>query len=239
MGVVEISLIQDDLNKTVRVDPYYEAYMPQGLREIDRALVDLRIYALSTSGNDARAIAEEWIINAPTYDHDGSDLSFVDHVVLDSFPEQHEMTYGFISSHAGYGNRSGERPSQVVTPHTIVVRVAGGEVTSAIMDGVWDEMYQRMLSDLVTMESSIPCDDVPWREWYEDEDVRFPAEPTEEEVAIAYFSEVYLIEISGFEGISEGSDTCIYSLQVRQRHVRAMEGIGWTEARPSAFYLLT
>ncbi|WP_256623105.1 hypothetical protein [Methanolobus chelungpuianus] len=239
IDTVEISLIQDGLNKTVRVDPYYEAYMPRELREIDQALRDLKAYAMSTGPEDARAIAGEWIINAPTYDYDGSNLTLADHVVLDSFPEQHEISYEFVSSHAGYGNRSGEGPAVVVTPHTIVVRVAGGEVTSAVMDGTWDEMYQRMLSDLVSMESSMPCDEVPWVDWYEGSSTRFPAGPGEEDVAIKYFSDVYSIGIEGFEDISQGSDSCSYRVQVRQRDVRAMEDIGWMETLPSTFYLLT
>lgn len=239
VGVVEISLIQDGLNKTVRVSPYYEAYMPLELRQIDQALADLRAYAMSTEPEDARAIAGEWIINAPTYDYDGSNLTLADHVVLASFPEQHEISYEFVSSHAGYGNRSGEGLARVATPHTLIVRVAGREVTSAIMDGTWDEMYQRMLSDLVTMESSMPCDEVPWMDWYESGSFRFPAEPSEEEVAVAYFDDVYSIGIEGFEDISQGSDSCSYRVQVRQRDVRAMEDIGWMEALPSTFYLLT
>jgi hypothetical protein len=239
VGVVEISLIQDDLNKTVKVDPYYEDYMPQDLREIDRALVDLRTYAMSTSPEEARAMAGEWITNAPTYAYDGSNLTLVDQVLLDSFPEQHEITYEFLSSHAGYGNRSGEAAAQVITPHTAVIRVGDGEVTSAVIDGVWDEKYQRMLSDMVTMEASMRCDEVPWMQWYESGDIQFPAEPSEEEIAIAYFDEVYSVEITGLEDISESIDTCSYSLQVRQRDIRTMEDLGWVEARPSTFYLLT
>jgi hypothetical protein len=149
------------------------------------------------------------------------------------------MTYEFMSSQAGYGDRSGEAPAQVITQHTIVVRVAGGEVTSAIIDGIWDEMYQRMLSDLVVMESSMPCDAAPWVQWYEEGNIQFPAEPREEEIAIAYFGEVYSIGISNFESDRLDSETCNYTLQVRQRDVRMMEDLGWVEARPSTFYLLT
>lgn len=239
VGVVEISLIQDNFSKTVKVDPYYEDYMPQELREIDRELVRLRMHAMSTSTEEARAIAEEWIINAPTYAYDGSNLTLTDHVILNSFPEQHEITYEFMSSQAGYGDQSGEVPAQEITQHTIVVRVAGGEVTSAIIDGVWDEMYQRMLSDLVVMESPMPCDEAPWVQWYEEGNIQFPAEPREEEIAIAYFGEVYSIGISNFESDHVDSDTCNYTLQVRQRDVRMMEDLGWVEARPSTFYLLT
>jgi hypothetical protein len=239
VGVVEISLIQDNFSKTVKVDPYYEDYMPQELREIDRELVRLRTHAMSTSPEEARAIAEEWITNAPTYAYDGSNLTPNGHLIRDSFPEQHEITYEFVSSQAGYGDRSGKAAAQVITQHTIVVRIAGGEVTSAIIDGVWDEMYQRMLSDLVVMESLIPCDEAPWVQWYEEGNIQFPTEPREEEIAIAYFSEIYSIEISYFESDYVDSDTCNYILQVRQRDVRMMEDLGWAEARPSTFYLLT
>jgi len=239
VGVVEISLIQDGLNKTVKVDPYYEDYMPRDLRELDRALVDLRMYAMSTPPEEARTMAEEWMISAPTYAYDGSNLTLDDHVVLDSFPQQHEITYEFVSSHAGYGNRSDETAAEVITPHMVVVTVANGEITSAIIDGVWDEMYQRLLSDMIIMESSMPCDEVPWMQWYESGDIQFPAEPDEEEIAIAYFSEVHAVEIVGLEDISQRSGTCSYSLQVRQRDIRTMEDLGWVETRPSTFYMLT
>ncbi|WP_255334150.1 hypothetical protein [Methanosarcina sp. KYL-1] len=58
-GVLEISLIQKDLTKKVTVDPYYSEYMPEGLQEIDAALVDLREYALSTYPGDTEGETEE------------------------------------------------------------------------------------------------------------------------------------------------------------------------------------
>ena len=40
VGTVEISLIEKNRSKTVIVDPYYSEYMPEGLQEIDSALLE-------------------------------------------------------------------------------------------------------------------------------------------------------------------------------------------------------
>lgn len=227
VGVVEITLLQDNFSKTVTVNPYYDAYMPGDLQEIDQELRDLRQYAVSTSPEEAELIAEEWIMNSPTYSYDGSELTLEDHEIRESYPEQHRLNYSFVSSQAGYGNRSGEILAQVITPHNIVVTVAGGEVTSAVIDGVWDEMNQRMLTDMVAMESSMPCNETPWQEWYEQGDIQFIREPTEEELVIAYFGEVYDIEVTGFESTRMDAVTCRYTLEVVQGDVEMMGELGW------------
>lgn len=230
VGVVEITLLQDNSSKTVKVDPYYDAYMPDNLQEIDQALRDLRQYAVSTSPEEAEEIAEEWIMNAPTYSYDGSSLTLEEHQVLETYPEQHRLNYSFISSRAGYGNRSDEMLAQVITNHTIVVTVSGGEVTYAVIDGVWDERSQRMLADIVTMESNMPCNETPWQNWYEQGDIDFIKAPTEEELVITYFGEVYDIEVTGFESTQMDAVTCRYTLEVMQGDVERMEELGWTQS---------
>ncbi len=227
VGVVEITLVEDNFSKTVKVDPYYDAYMPENLKEIDQQLRDLREYAVSTSPEEAEGIAEEWIMNAPTYSYDGSNLTMEKHEILEAYPEQHRLNYSFISRHAGYGNRSGEMVAQVITPHNIVVTVAGGEVTAAVIDGVWDERSQRMLADMVAMETSMPCNETPWEEWYGQGDIQFITEPTEEELVIAYFGEVYDIEVSNFESTRMDAVTCRFTLETGQEYVDRMEELGW------------
>lgn len=143
VGTVEISLTGENKAKTVIVDPYYSEYMPEGLQEIDSALLKLRAYAVSTSPEEAEEIAENWIKNAPTYSFDGFDLKLENHEILESIPEQHILTYTFTSRHGGYGNRTGQIVTEVLTPHMIEVTVSDGNVTSAIIDGEWDELAQK------------------------------------------------------------------------------------------------
>src|SRR4030067_3259694 len=137
-GTLEISIIQPEISKTVKVDPYYEEYMPIGLQKIANRLQSLITYVLSTNEDDAKTLAENWIKDAPTYEYDGSNLKFVSYVVLESYPEQHALTYDFVSSHSGYGDRTGQILLQVITPHTIRITIVEGRIISAVIDDKWD-----------------------------------------------------------------------------------------------------
>lgn len=143
VGTLEISLIEGNKNKTVKVDPYFSEYMPEGLRKIDSKMLELREYATSIPSQEAERIAKTWIENAPTYSFDGFDLKFENHEILKSIPEQHLLTYTFTSRQSGYGNRTDQITAQVLTPHKIEIIVSGENVTSAIIDGEWDELTQQ------------------------------------------------------------------------------------------------
>jgi len=228
-GTLEITVFQEGMNKTVKVDPYFDDYMPAGLREINDALVDMRAYALSISEDEAKAIAEEWIRNAPTYSFDGSGLVLVDYQSGENYPEEHVLTYNFTSSHGGYGNRTDQMVTQVITNHTIEVTLYNSNVVSAIIDGVWDEKEQSMLEYFRMDSGQMNCTQVPWQVWYAEGNINFIREPTEEELAIAYFGAVHGIEISDL--VSEGPEDgmCRYSLTVKADDVPAMEEMGWQQ----------
>ncbi|MDQ1274933.1 MAG: hypothetical protein QG610_506 [Euryarchaeota archaeon] len=147
VGTLEITLNEESRTKTVTVDPYYSEYMPEGLQEIDSALVELRAYALSTTPEEAEEIAETWIETSPTYSYDGFDLKLEDHKVLETFPEQHFLNYTYTSRHGGYGNRTDQVVTEALTPHSIEIVVSEGEVRSAVIDGEWDEIAQRLLEE--------------------------------------------------------------------------------------------
>ncbi|AFV23872.1 hypothetical protein Mpsy_1665 [Methanolobus psychrophilus R15] len=55
------------------------------------------------------------------------------------------LTYNFTSSYGGYGNRTNQMVTEVITNHTIEVTLYSSNVVSAMIDGVWDERKQRML----------------------------------------------------------------------------------------------
>ncbi|WP_319507657.1 hypothetical protein [uncultured Methanolobus sp.] len=230
-GNVEISLTWDGTTKTVKVDPYSHDYMPDKLREIDEALLKLKRYASSISEEDAEAKAEEWIMNAPTYSFDGSNLSLADHQYNDEEPEVHTLTYTFISSHGGYGNRSDQMVTQVITNHTVEIRLYNEIVETVIVDEVWNEMTQHMLDRTMEMRSEqMYCDQAPWKLWYAEGNINFLIEPTEEELAITYFSMVHEIEISDFSTLKLKDAMCQYSLKVKEKDAETMAELGWQEA---------
>jgi len=97
-----------------------------------------------TQMEEAIVIAENWIIvEAPTYVFDGQDLALIEG--QETAEGVYELTFSFESRQAGYGDRTEEMAAQVITPHIIEVVVQGGEVISAITDGVYDEMRGEMI----------------------------------------------------------------------------------------------
>ena len=93
----------------------------------------------------ALQIAKHFIMNAPTYAFDGIDgtLQLVQTTSLESWPVQYIVILSFESSHAGYGDRTGEALAQVVTTHVATVKVVNGEVVQAVIDDIWNELDQR------------------------------------------------------------------------------------------------
>ncbi|MBI2125842.1 MAG: hypothetical protein HYU02_00785 [Thaumarchaeota archaeon] len=98
-------------------------------------------------GKKAEEIAKDFIIQASTFKFDGvlDTLNIVDTKILESFPPQYVVTMIFESRHAGYGDRTGQALAQVITKHTVVVKVVQGKVVSAILDNQWDEINQKRL----------------------------------------------------------------------------------------------
>jgi len=92
-------------------------------------------------------IAQEFIISSPTFAFDGIEetLSLELVAVRESFPEQYVIEADFDSLHGGYGDRKDLMVIQVITLHTMNLVVINGEVTSAILDGKWDELNQLQL----------------------------------------------------------------------------------------------
>lgn len=128
-----------------------EEAIPGELLELQSYIEDLieRIRD-STDDADQRAIriAKDFIVAAPTFSFDGiqETLTVEGVVTLESEPPQYMVTMTFESSHAGYGDRTGQALAQVITPHTAIVTVVEDEVVSAILDGQWDEVNQEPIA---------------------------------------------------------------------------------------------
>lgn len=241
VGTLEISLEDEVHTKTVTVDPYYSEYMPEGLQEIDSALVELRAYALSTSRDEAEEIAEAWIENAPTYGYDGFDLKLEDHEVLETYPEQHFLNYAFTSRHGGYGNRTDQIVTEALTPHSMEITVSEREVRSAVIDGEWDEIAQKPLEkephnddstevvsgaeeDLLEMKYPVSEEKTPWDQWYEEGNIQFIKAPNEPELITAYYGTVYGIEVFDIR-----SDEPFHTGKVKESDSEQMRDLGWTD----------
>jgi len=96
------------------------------------------------SFEESRRIAEEAVKNTPTYRFDGFGLQFVSYEAL-RCPYCWEFTFSFESRAVGYGDRTGKMLAQVITPHTVLVMVDKGRVTSIVTDQTFDELNQKFL----------------------------------------------------------------------------------------------
>jgi hypothetical protein len=115
------------------------------------ALPALSIYAWQTTTiyteETALRIATEFLENGPTYSWDGMDdsIQVIDVVKTLSMNPEWLVTLQFTSSHAGYGDRSGQVVATVITDHVIKVTVNGDTVTSAVIDQIWDEIKEKKI----------------------------------------------------------------------------------------------
>ena len=94
---------------------------------------------------EAIDIAQAFILKTPTFAFDGikDSVTLMQPIeVLESYPPQHVIHFGYDSSHAGYGDRSDQVLAQVITHHEIQVTVSNKKVISALVDKSWDELKQ-------------------------------------------------------------------------------------------------
>ena len=94
---------------------------------------------------EAIDIAQGFITTTPTFAFDGikdSVGSIPPLQVSKTDPPQYVLQFSFDSSHAGYGDRTGQVLAQVITPHVIEITVSDKKVISAVVDKSWDELHQ-------------------------------------------------------------------------------------------------
>jgi hypothetical protein len=110
-----------------------------------------------SDSENAIEIALDFLKNGATYKFDGIEGTMVveETRILESYPVQYIVIISFDSSHAGYGDRTGQILAQVVTPHSAWVKVVNGEVVSAVLDNTWDELNQEFRqSELIPIEEA-------------------------------------------------------------------------------------
>ncbi len=123
----------------------YGGKLPSSLDALQSALQELLSDAQMLTPAEAETLAQGWIRKSPTYAYDGANLSMKDENLMAGPSQQYVLTFAFTSAHAGYGDRAGQATAEALTPHMIVVTVEDGIVTSAVIDGRWDALHQRLL----------------------------------------------------------------------------------------------
>jgi len=96
----------------------------------------------TVSESKARQIAEELVKKAATFAFDGipETLKLTGTLALKG---GWELTFEYDSRHGGYGDRTGQVLTQVITNHEAVVTVEAGTVTRGIIDEKWDMIKQK------------------------------------------------------------------------------------------------
>ena len=133
---------------------------------ITLSLPALSLYAWQMRGasvsEDEMAVdvALVFLKNGATFKFDGIPETLIiwETLILESYPVQYVVTITFDSRHAGYGDRTGQILAQTITRHTARITVVSGEVVSATLDDVWDELNQEELNgpdgEFMTPESA-------------------------------------------------------------------------------------
>jgi hypothetical protein len=94
--------------------------------------------------NEALTLARQFVMDDSTFKFDGIVETLK--VELDESSGPVIATVDFTSRQAGYGDRSGMMLAQVLTPHKCVLKISGGQVQSAVMDGTWDMIGQKEIT---------------------------------------------------------------------------------------------
>ena len=106
---------------------------------------------------EARQTAEDFVKNSPTFVFDGIEESL--ELVETLYPDMEnawQFVFRFESRHGGYGDRTGQILTQVITPHEAVISLLDGAVVTAVLDGIWDMLGQH---DAITIETA-PIEEV-------------------------------------------------------------------------------
>ncbi len=98
----------------------------------------------TTTEQQNKETAESFAENSATYLFDGLGLEFISSKESEC-ESCYEFTFGFTSSAAGYGDRTGMMLAQVITSHKAVITVKEGNIDSAVLDKKWDMVKQETI----------------------------------------------------------------------------------------------
>lgn len=144
----EIESIEADLENLDSLETELEAVKLEKTA-LETELNDVQFQKTSLE-SDIRAIYENigrgFVENDSTYVFDGMEETLVMAGMEYSADDSAWIvTFTFDSRQAGYGNREDQMLAQVITPHEAVLKYQQGNLISAIMDGRWNMVKQRMV----------------------------------------------------------------------------------------------
>ncbi len=112
-----------------------------------------------SSEQESLETAKQFVIGSPTYQYDGYGIEHVE-TLQTGCPYCWTFIFEFTSTHAGYGDRSGQVVAQVITDHVAEVRMENGEIKSAVLDDVWDMAEQEEAEQAeLANPASVYCED--------------------------------------------------------------------------------
>lgn len=94
---------------------------------------------------DSAQVAENFILNSPTYIYDGYDLTR-ETVSRGECPGCWNYVFGFKTKNNGFGDRAEVEVPSLVTFHQANIEIEYGEVVRANIDEVWDIFAQDFLT---------------------------------------------------------------------------------------------
>ncbi len=116
----------------------------------------LALVACSSDGGDNevdRRLAESFLRNSPTFRFDGLPESVE---LMDRATGNCETcvvyTFGFESSHPGYGDRTDIPLAAAITPHEAIISIEDGLITDARIDSIWDVIKQSPIARSASSE---------------------------------------------------------------------------------------
>jgi len=238
VGFTDITFAANGKTKTITTYNVND-YLPTGLIRIREKLQETVEFTRTPDESQIKDLAESWIRKAPTYKYDGSGLGIVNYIQQESYPVRHVLTYNFMSSHAGYGDRSGKVTAPVITDHTIKITIIDSTVDSAIIDEKWDEMGQFMVGSEQSLSYQPKmCEKTPWQVWEENSGRVYIRAPTDEEIIKHYYSSVYSINVRDVKKIQLGTVSCQacdvcgetyrFGLTVNASDMQPLLDEGWT-----------
>jgi hypothetical protein len=100
-----------------------------------------------TGPDGALLVAKGFITSEATFKFDGM-MDTLDLNVTGTYPqpEKYEVTGDFTSAHGGFGDRQSKVVTQALTPHNCIIIVDGKQVASAVMDGSFDMVSQKLIN---------------------------------------------------------------------------------------------
>jgi hypothetical protein len=108
---------------------------------------DMMFQMMIASEEESLKLAEEFLMNSPTFRFDGIEGSIKHTDTLEAFcPYCWGFVFEFECASAGYGDRTGQEVATVITAHEAIISVSQGQVDGGTIDSKWDMFAQQEIT---------------------------------------------------------------------------------------------